>query len=354
MEFKKSIEKYKKKIDKQLRIFLQARIKRSASISPSIKKLMENILEFNMRGGKRIRPMLVIMGYIAAGGKQEKEIIKAAVSIELMESFLLVHDDIMDQDHFRRGGPTMHKIYEKECSRCPPDERKRYSESCALVAGDILASLGSEALLGSGFPAELKIKAIDKFNKAIINTCFGQFLDIRAGTYKKITEADIRRLYELKTAIYTFEAPLHIGAILAGADDKVLKGLSKYALPLGKAFQLQDDVLGLFSTYEKIGKPVGSDIREGKKTLLIMNAIKKSSKEEKAFIETCLGNKAITKRDILKIKDIIRSSRALRCSDLEAKSMALKAKNNIMKTGINDQGKRFLSALADYVIKREH
>ncbi len=353
MRFKNIIKNYKQKIDDELRRFLDKRVRKVDSVHQA-KEMMEHIREFTLRGGKRIRPILMIMGYKACGGKKEKDIIKASLSIELMESFLLIHDDIMDQDELRRGYLTMHKLFESKCIRCYDQKKDLYGESMAIIAGDILAALGTEPLLDSGFADNLKIKAIEKFNKAIINTCIGQALDIRSNLEQNVTEEDIRQAYELKTAIYTIETPLQIGGILAGASARQLKQLSMFAMPLGMAFQIHDDILGLFGTREKIGKPVGSDIREGKKTMLIIKAFEECSKKDRDFITSRLGNPKTTKKDIEKIREIIKKTGSFDYSIQLAENLVEKSMRALGKADIEEQGRTFLSDLARYVIEREY
>ncbi len=355
MDIHDTIKKYRTLVEKRLRVFLKERIRRVKDISPSSVDMMEHIMEFNMRGGKRIRPILVIFGYKALGGKNEDAIIDAAIAVELMESFLLIHDDIMDQDELRRGYLTMHKIYENKCKRHHrAGDAKRFGESMALVAGDILSILGSEAILQSRFPVKKKLRAISIFNKAVINTCFGQIIDIRAALEPDVAENDIQRLYELKTAVYTFEAPLQIGAVLAGAGEKELKLLSRYAISLGKAFQLHDDLLGLFGSRKKIGKPVGSDIREGKKTLLIVRATATAKKRDREFILKCLGNKDITAAELAKLRKIVAATGAMDYTKELAFELKEKSKSVIYGSALRSDGKRFLLGLADYVVKREY
>jgi geranylgeranyl diphosphate synthase type I len=354
MNAKQILNNYKEKIDKELRFFFDKKIKKSYLISESSKEIMETLKEFNLRGGKRIRPVLTIFGYKALGGKEEKEIIRVAMAVELMEAFLLIHDDIMDQDEFRRGYLTVHKIYENRCkNQFTNTDYKRFGESMAIIAGDILAMLGIEVILSSKFSDKLKLRAINKFYRVVINTCFGQTLDLRCELEKNISEEDILRIQELKTSIYTIEGPLHIGAILAGATKNNLRLLSGYAIPLGKAFQIQDDILGMFGNEKKLGKPVGSDLREGKKTLLILKALEKSKKGQRQTILNSLGNKDLTISEIDKIRKIIIKTGALDHSKNLAKQLSIKAKNIILKSKLKKEGKDFLIAIADYMVNRE-
>ena len=348
-------KRYKALLDERLRHFFRERLKRSEHISPTAREMMEHMMEFSLRGGKRLRPILVIFGYKAVGGKKEKEILQAAIAVELMESFLLVHDDIMDQDEMRRGYLTMHRIYENKCHRYSKDlDGARYGESMAMLAGDILSIMGSEVLLKTRFPVKRKLEAVDCFNRAVINTCFGQAIDVKMALSRQVKEKEIQRLYELKTAVYTIEAPLHIGAILAGAKKRELSAMSGYAIPLGQAFQIQDDILGIYGTRQKIGKPVGSDIIEGKKTLLIAKAMEHASPSELKFLKKQLGNKRLSSRQLDKVKKIISGTGALDMCKQQATSLADEAKDSISKVKLTDEGKSFLYGLADYVVKREY
>lgn len=343
MDIKQTLRKYKRQIDKELEIYFKQLEKKTNNIDPSVKEIIKNIKEFTLRGGKRIRSALAIITYEGFGGKN-KDILKIAVSIELMQSFLLIHDDIMDQDSLRRGKPTFHKIYEKK------KKSEIYGISNAIISGDILSALGTEIILNTNFDVKLKQKALTIFNRVIINTCFGQLLDIESPK----TETDISKIHTLKTAIYTMEGPLHIGAILAGAKDKHLKQLTKVAIPIGKAFQIQDDILGLFGNQKRLGKPVGSDIKEGKKTLLILKSLENADKKDRKFIKKCLGNKKITSSQINKLRNIVKNTGAYDYSKELAEKLIIQGKKHLRKLGINSESKQILNSLADYMLGRSY
>jgi len=347
------LKRYKGKVDRRLKGFLEERINRVKDMTPVAKEMMQQIKEFNLQGGKRIRPILTIIGYKACGGTK-KSILDAAIAVELMESFLLIHDDIMDQDELRRGYLTMHKVFSQKCNRKFKCDGKRYGENMAIIAGDILSILGSEAILKSKFPIENKLKAVDRFNRAVINTCIGQAMDVTMQIDTDIKKSEVHKMYELKTAIYTFEAPLHIGALLAGASKNQLKSLTDYAIPLGKAFQLQDDILGLYGTRQKIGAPVGSDIREGKRTLLVLRAFENSDTAQKSFLKKTLGKQDLTTGEIKEFKEVVKKTNALDYCQDEARKYANTAKSVLKNSKLNKEGKRFLSELADYVVEREY
>ncbi len=346
------LEHYKEKIEFRLKTFLDEKISEAEKISDSSGEIMQYIKDFNLRGGKRIRSILIIMAYKSLGGKNENTIIDIAVSAELMQSFLLIHDDIIDDDDLRRGGPTFHRIYAEKYKGC--DNPKNFGESMAIIAGDLLASFGNEIISKSAFDEEKKLKLLQKFNKIVKLTGYGEIIDILSGLKTNVTEQDILKMHRLKTAIYTIEGPLHMGAIAAGASDEQLKTLTNYAIPLGQAFQIKDDILGMFGSEVKLGKPADSDIKEGKKTLLIIKAIENSSDENKKFIRHCLGKKEITSEGLSKLREILKKSGALDYSKELSEKLVNKAKDAIKNSDFEKQGKDFLLEIADYIIKRDY
>lgn len=351
MDLKDEIAKYKLKIDSELKSFLDFKIKESRKISPYVSGLMKDVTEFTLRGGKRIRPVLTIVGYKAFNTHNEKEIIKAAISVELMQAFLLIHDDIMDQDELRRGMPTFHKVYENKFKL--NKDHKHIGNSMAILAGDILAAMSLQPILTSGFPLSRRLEAASRFNNVILSTCYGQVLDIVSGYDSAFSSSDLRKVHMLKTAAYTLECPLQIGAILAGASDKDIGSISEFAIPLGQAFQIQDDIIGLFGDQKKIGKPVASDLKEGKKTLLILKALEKANKSEKQVILKSLGKKSLSRSEIDSVRDIIISTGSLDYSKSIAEKLVQKAVSSIRNSRLRDYSKEFLISLAGYIIKRQ-
>lgn len=347
MSFKDDLIHYQEKINTELNILFSRKIRQVTNLDQSSKDMICKIREFNLRGGKRIRPILVVMGYKLFKEKNIDQVIKAALAVELMESFLLVHDDIIDNDDLRRGKPTLHKIYEIE------NNTENFGKNMALLAGDLLAIFGSEAILNTRFNHKLKAKAVEKFNNIITNTIFGQTLDYMGNFNSDFSENYVKRVHILKTAKYTIEGPLHIGAILAGAKEKHLKQISGFSIPLGQAFQIKDDILNIFGDQKSIGKSIASDIKEGKKTLLISKALEMCSEKQKEYIKNCLGNKNITKKQITKLTKIIIDTGSLDYSKSMAEDLVERAKINIRKSSFKKQAKLFLLNLADYIIERE-
>jgi len=354
LQLKNTISSYQKIIEDALSKFFDEKTEKYSKISPLAKEMIGSLEEFTLRGGKRIRPILTIFGYKAISGTDNPSITEAALAVELMESFLLIHDDILDQDDFRRGHYSMHKLYELNAKKLyPPSNTKHFGSSMAIMAGDLLSVLGSEVITSSSFPDDLKIKAIDKFNRVIINTIFGQIMDFVSELNPEVSELDILRINELKTAIYTIEGPLHIGAILAGASQTQLDRLTRYAIPLGQAYQIYDDILGMFGDEKKLGKPIGSDLKEGKKTILILKTLQLANAQQMKTITRMLGNKSLTNTQIDEVRKIIIETGSLDYSKALVKELTEKAKSYLQYSDFKQEGKEFLLSLADYMVDRE-
>jgi len=232
--FFKNLIDYQKKINRELRLFFNAKI--SQTKRSFLKNTLLVLKEFSLRPAKRLRAILVNYGYFLAGGKNQKNILKTSIFFELIHNYLLIHDDIMDQDKIRRGGPTVHCSYRGS---------KHYGQSMALALGDMANALAHEILASSVFPDNYKIKAVAKLNQVLYSTGYGQMLEFwlkKSGVHRKINKKDILEIYRNKTALYTFVSPMQIGAMLAGASQEFLKKIEKFALPLGIAFQIKDDI----------------------------------------------------------------------------------------------------------------
>lgn len=341
------LKNYKIKVERELLIFFDKKIAETDGFN---KEILKHLKEFTLRGkSKRIRSFLIFIGYQMFGGKNQKEIIKASVSVELIHSFLLIHDDIIDQDEFRRGRPTFHQGFGKLGNQ-------HFGESIAIVAGDIAYNLALENFLNTSFSADAKLKAIQRINQTVLDTGYGEALDIwLAGKSNTFSQEDILKVYEYKTAKYTLEAPLHLGALLAGATDKDLQALSAYAIPLGIAFQIQDDILGVFGEEQAIGKPVGSDIREGKKTLLVWRAARNANQTARKKLLRILNQEKISKEEVNEVRRIMITSRALSWAQEYAKRLGFEAQNQIsLLSGSNPKPKKVLLELINYLINRNY
>lgn len=356
MDAKKELSQFKEILDKELKKYFSLKIAEAKKVSPFAGELMEHIADITMRGGKRIRAAILYYSYLAHGGKNKSKALKAALSMELMQTYLLIHDDIIDNDSIRRGGPTIHKVYEKISQDRYPEENngKRFGISAAILAGDMACALSNQLIAKSGFDLKDTARAIDELNNTYTQEVFGEFLDSLSELRDDIKQKDVILTHRLKTVPYTFDGPVKIGAILAGRSDKEIKNLENYTIPLGIAFQIQDDILGMFGSEEKLGKPVTSDLREGKKTLLILDCLDKATKNQKNIIKSHLGNRSVNVSGLELVRGVIKDTLALKKSISLANKYVKEATEGLEKLRLSKEGKNFLLGIADYMVKREY
>lgn len=318
-------------------------------------------------GGKRLRGAFVYFSYLLHGGTDLAEIQKAAVAVELIHAYLLIHDDMMDQDGVRRGAKTLHQIYADEFPNLsagnlkqamheqPELKAKHYGDSVAVCMGDVYSSIANRLLLDTKFSAELKIAAMHKMHEKLIEVGYGQTLDITMEILPAATEEQILEVLLLKTGTYTYEMPLQMGAILAGADAASLAQLTKYAHPAGIAFQIQDDILGLYGDPETTGKSADSDLHQGKQSLPIMKAFQLATAAEQEFLNQVVGDLQASDADFDRARDIIATSGALKYCKDKALALVTEAKQTLDYANWQGRGEglEFLEGIADYMINRD-
>ena len=353
------LQNYKKLVDKEFETFFEKQLIESQKIDTSAYQMTKFLKEFNLRGGKRIRAALIFYGFKCFSNKKsnDKDLLKVSIAMELIQSFLLIHDDIIDRDDLRRGGATSHKFFEEIGEKdfefkANINEKKHFGTAMAIFAGDICIALANTIL--TKIKIANKNKVIYEMNEIVKNTTFGQIIDVRSGYDNIFSEKTTLKIYKLKTVDYSIELPLKIGAILAGATEKEIKKIKKYAKLLGIAFNIQDDLLELFGEKKKFGKPMGSDLKEGKKTLVILKTLEKATKKEILFIKKKLGNKNISKKDIEKIKKMMIRTGAFDYCIKYGKNLIRKANIIIAKQDYKSEGKSFLIGIGDYLLKRKY
>ncbi len=273
----------------------------------------------------------------------------AAMSVELVHTGLLMLDDFMDQDDVRRGLPTTHKYFE--------GNDPHYGESMAVMVGDIALTLGYELVLKSNFASELRIKATEKLLRGVTYTAYGQCYDVTLEKiFDEIDESDVITLHKAKTAIYTYENPLYIGAILAGLEGDVFKILTDYSMDGGVAFQLQDDILGVFGDPEKTGKSANSDLLQGKVTLLILKTFMEGSAKQIDNLKKVWGKRSAEETDIDKAKQAIIDCGSLEYSTTISRDYAQKAANTadrLRSLDLNTEAIDFIKGVAEYMVNRD-
>ena len=357
MEIQAELKHFKSRLDPLIEEFFASIIAGMEKEDDLVAEAIGHVRTIVLSGGKRLRSAFMYYGYLGAGGTDEERILRTSMSIELIHSFLLIHDDIIDRDEMRHGVETLHKRYADFGRRYfPVQDVEHFGNSIALVMGDMLYSHGNNIIFQSGFPLERVFAALSRLQDIVSFTVVGQARDIYMEYKQEATETEILNMYRNKTAKYTVEGPLHLGAILAGASEEHLKHLSAYAIPLGIAFQIQDDILGMFGSEERIGKPVGSDIAEGKLTLLVARALRNATGEERTRIKEILARgSALTETERIEFCALIEKTGAL----AEVKALA----EDYIKTGqqallelrteVTEESYAFLEGIATYMTKRE-
>jgi geranylgeranyl diphosphate synthase type I len=323
------LNKIKNGIERELKAYIKD-IDRAHGLSRISPLLLKSIREFLLRKGKRIRPSLFIIGYLGFARKAAPGLYRSALSLELLHDFMLVHDDIIDKSSTRRGKPSMHALLNRYLNN--KKNLKFSGEDLTIVAGDVMYAMALHAFTAAKETGEHKEAALRKLIEAALYTGSGEFVELLLGLkgLDKTSRKDIYKIYDLKTANYTFASPLAIGASLAGASPEEVNKLFRFGMILGRAFQVKDDIVGLFCTEKETGKSNLSDLREAKKTLLILYAYQNSSKEQRKIIAGILGKSNAGYADLSKVRRIIIDSGALDFSKAEVKRM-LKTAEAILK-----------------------
>lgn len=351
---------YVKKVEPVIEGFLVKKlseVKRVAEAKSRVIGITEHLIssfgDF-IQGGKKIRGALTCLGYEVVKGKTDMAVLRASASVEILNSALLMHDDFMDGDDLRRGRLTIHKLYEKFHQKWfKRGNAKHFGEAMAVDLGDLGIAMDFEILASAGIPAKLALRAIELHARILEKTAFGQAMDVTYELQDKIVEDDVLRVHTYKTAFYTVIGPLSLGAVMAGASEEILAAIEEYGKAVGVAFQLSDDELGLFSDQGVLGKRIGADVREGKKTILRIKALESANEADKKFLMKMYGNKELTAGDLEKVQQITKESGALDYSRKLGKKLAAQGKRVIPKITDSAKYQKLLESFAELMITRE-
>ncbi len=290
-------------------------------------------------GGKRLRPCLALTACEAVGGKAE-DALEAAAAIELLHNFTLIHDDIMDQDEFRRNVKTVHVLL---------------GVPVAVIAGDALFAKVFEALAANakrlGLEGARVVELFDAVSKASFEICQGQVLDMLFEGRADVSEAEYMRMVSGKTGAL-LEASMKVGALLGKGEPEQVRALAEYGRLIGLAFQMRDDVLGVAGEQEKFGKPIGSDVREGKQTLIVVRALATAQQEDKSTLLRALGKQDASEAELKTAIDVLKRAGAIDYVAERARELIAQAKSKL-KALPESRAREILSELADFTIKRD-
>lgn len=299
-------------INEAIDSFLAQNSTAAAKISPFYAQLWQDIHRLISSGGKRVRPKMTVLAYTSFGGEDIDSVIPIAAAQELLHLSLLIHDDIIDRDYIRYGVDNIAGIYEKQhYVRVSSDaDRLHYASSAALLAGDLLISSSYRLMLESTADAVTLLEVQKRLSQSIFDVAGGELIDTES-TFRSFGEVDARTVALYKTASYTFIGPLLAGALLANASHEDMLSLETFAENLGIAYQLRDDIIGVFGDEATIGKTTIGDIREGKYTYMVEQFYSLASEAQRTHFELYFGDRDIQKHEAEVIKGLFVETGAL-------------------------------------------
>ena len=310
--------------------------------------VFETLRHFVLHGGKRLRPMFCYWGWRGAGGDDGPGIVSAAAALELFHAFALIHDDIMDGSDLRRGEPSVHRrLADEHHRRGWRGASAAYGTGAALLVGDLLAAWADE-LFASADPHRRGGPLFARMRTEVIA---GQYLDLRAGAGEG-SVADALTVVRMKAARYTVTRPLQIGAALAGAGDDLLAAYLAFADPLGDAFQLRDDVLGVFGDPALTGKPALDDLREGKQTVMLALARDHAGPAQAAVLRELVGSPALDEAGADAVRQIIVDTGALARTERMIRIRSERAHAALALAPVTAEAAAALAELADRAVHR--
>jgi geranylgeranyl diphosphate synthase, type I len=299
------------RVQKSLDDFVALQTPRLDAISEDLGPMVDAIVAL-VAGGKRLRAAFCYWGWRGAGGPDNDQIVRAATSLELLQACALVHDDVMDDSDTRRGRPAAHRQFAAlHRGHGWLGSSDSFGLGAAVLMGDLCLSWADELLFGSGLPAESLLGAKWVYDEMRTELMSGQYLDLLEQAVGGGSIERARRVIRFKSAKYTIERPLHLGAALAGSGPDLLATYTAYGLPLGEAFQLRDDVLGVFGDPGETGKPAGDDLREGKRTVLVTTALEHASPADAARLRRHLGDRLLQASGVDEARAVITDTGAL-------------------------------------------
>lgn len=299
MTFANYLHSAAEEVEQELEIVLQTWRSDISRQYPDLIPFIDIFID-QCKGGKRIRGALVKLGYSLAQGEPTKDILKVSAAFEIFQTSILAHDDIIDRSDLRRGKPSLFQAL----------GGNHYGISQAICLGDLGFFLAEDLLARSNFPEEKKNKAISIFSSIKQQTVLGEILDVYQPTQQTITKDAILNIIQLKTSPYSVIGPLSIGASLADATPELLEKIHTFGDNLGIAYQIHDDILGIFAEEKTLGKSNISDIVEGKRTLLYWYALEKANEVQKEQLEVIYGKASPTKEEIATIQTLFNDTGA--------------------------------------------
>ncbi len=349
LEAPTSLGEIAKRVDARIDELLTGEIARWTVVDSAMTEPLQVLREFVLAGGKRLRPAFCFWAFVGVGGDgDDPAVIDAGAALELLHTFALVHDDIMDNSDRRRGLPTVHRHFEKRHGEeAWRGETRRFGEGAAILIGDLAFVYADQLLRGA--PQD----ALDVFTELRLEVNVGQYLDL-VGTVQGDASAELaRKICVYKSGKYTVERPLHLGAALAGRLGEFQTALSAYGDPLGEAFQTRDDLLGTFGDAAVTGKPVGEDLREGKPTTMFAEARANATGADATLLAQRYGAADLSPEEVIAIQAVFERTGARAGAERRVEALVDQARTALTDTPISSLARDELDALARFVAERD-
>lgn len=348
-----AIGKIKVDVDRELALFFDHKMAEAGRVDPQYRKLLMETRKVCLRGGKRLRPFMAWLGWRLGGGTDYDSFLKLAIAWEIYHLSAVILDDIMDHDTVRHGGLNVYGVYEKSLKRShSPEITDKHARNAALMSGIATMMLSIEALRAINVEPELAARLENEFLKMHFKLVGGQFTEDIASLKKSLKPAEIRKIYVNKSGHYSMVAPLQSGARLAGTNDAILDILSLYGQHAGVAFQICDDVLGIFGSSREIGKSNTSDIEENKHTLLMHYGLEFADDTQRTILKKYLGKPNLTGADLKLVRKVLTDNGAKAKTIFVAQAEAEAAKKAFKKLALAGDVPILFDALTDYLVNR--
>lgn len=353
MTFKQNLGGFKHTFDNKLKVFLDEQINSASKLSPAAELNIRELATFILAGGKRFRPALLYYVTLLGERNPDDAVYDLGIALELLHSFALVHDDIIDKSLYRRNIPTIEAVYQKHFEGM--EDREYQAMSAAILSGDYAHTLADMTVNNLHIDAKTRKKISDMYYEMQFELVGGQIDDcfgVGISELSSLTEEKILNMLEKKSGNYSIQKPLILGAILAGMNNTQTKILEDFGYKLGLVFQIRDDILGLFGEEEAIGKST-TDITEGKKTLIMYRTYQLMSDEEKIKLSQVLGNQLASTDEIEWLKSKIVTLGVIREMETYSETLIAEAKQSLTDNFEKDnEGLQFLLDLADFLLVR--
>jgi geranylgeranyl diphosphate synthase, type I len=333
-------------IDGALVHALDRLLPRLVELHPALTPVADELRAF-LTGGKRVRPALLLLGFAAAGGRPRASVHGPALALELLHTCALVHDDVIDRAATRRGRPSVHHAFAARHRLAGwSNDADAYGQAVAILVGDLAFVQADELFLAAEVAPDRLLAAFERFNVLREEVMAGQYLDLQAAT-SRTTDRDLAlTVATLKSGRYSVARPLQIGALLAGGDAALVAGLGALGDPLGRAFQLRDDLLGVFGEEAATGKSVSSDLAEGKRTVLVAEAMARLAHGDRARLEAGLGDPSIGTAEAAELRALLERSGARAATEATIDAAVATARRELATLPVDGQAS---AALAEVI-----